>query len=242
MGARRAPTRRGRTPSPTRTSRQAYSSAASYAPTDIGRGMGANKTDSSIGVLEAEFFAAMVLIALTIFTDTKASSDYASVMLAAMKRGTMIIVLFFLLAILSAAGPNAGRAAKAFGALVIVGLILAQAENGLFSMLDNFFKADWSSGGTSGTSDNPGSGPSSANAPTGQQKNVNTTGIGATGSNGSLGSDIQNVNVGGLTIQNIESGIGSIVSQLPAAVQHATDPVSDIPGLGAAIKKVLGWL
>jgi hypothetical protein len=125
---------------------------------------------------------------------------------------------------------------------VIVGLILAQAENGLFSMLDNFFKADWSSGGTTGTSDSPGSGPSSANAAAGQQKNVNTTGIGDTGSNGSLGSDIQNVNVGGLTIQNIESGIGSIVSQLPAAAEHATDPVSDIPGLGAAIKKVLGWL
>lgn len=114
-----------------------------------------------IGTLEAEFFGCMVLIAITIFTDPKASSDYASVMLAAMKRGTCIIILFFILALLASAGDNAARVAKAFGALVVVGLILAQAESGLFKQLDSFFVSNWTSGGATG-----GTG-SSANAEAG---------------------------------------------------------------------------
>jgi hypothetical protein len=215
----------------------------SVAPTLAGEGMGYNKTSNATGVLEAEFFACMVLLAFTIFTDPKASSDYASVMLAAMKRGTMLIILFFVLSLVSAAGPNAGKAAKAFGALVLVGLILAQAETGLFTMLDGLFKSDWTSAGsTSGNNQSPG--PSSGNAAAGTQTpvNVNTSGIGNTGSNGTVGSDINNVNVGGLTLHNIESGAGSVLSQLPGAVVGALAPETRIPGIASAVKKALGWL
>lgn len=212
------PRRAARRSSPTRTARQAYSSAGSYAPTDIAKGMGANKTSSSVGVLEAEFFGAMVLIALTIVTDPKASSDYPSVMLAAMKRGTMIIILFFLLALLSAAGPNAGRAAKAFGGLVIVGLILAQANSGLFVILDNLFKSDWSSGDGSGGSQE---GASSANAQLGTQ----------TSPTGSVGSDIAGASVGGLTLGGIESG-----------AEYALDPLMGLTGVSSAVHRAWGWL
>ena len=212
-------------------------------PTDVGKGMGYNKTDSSIGVLEAEFFGAMILIALTIFTDPKASSDYASVMLAAMKRGTMIIILFFLLALLSAAGPNAARASKAFGALIITGLILAQAENGLFSMLDDFFKSDWTSGGSGTSGDNTSSTPSasSANAQAGQQHNVNTTGIGDAGTNGSLGSDIMNANFGGLTLQNIESGAAALPGDIEKAAKDALDPLTQLGNVSHALHALAGW-
>lgn len=146
------------TPPPTRANyARNVRQARDYGPTNVGKDVG-----SSVGTLEAEFFGAMLLIGLTIFFDPKASSDYSSVMLAAMKRGTLVIITFFLLALMSAAGPNAARFAKAFGALVIVALILAQAQDGMITKLDSFFKADWTSGGTS-------AGDSSANAAAGTQ-------------------------------------------------------------------------
>jgi len=150
--------------------------------------VGTGRTVGGIGTLEAEFFGAMVLVGLTIFTDPKASSDYPSVMLAAMKRGTMLILAFFLLALLSAAGNNAARFAKAFGALIIVGLILAQAENGLFSELDKFFQADWTSGGTE----------SSSGAQSGQQNTAPGSGA-ASGLKGAISTalgDAQSVKIG----------------------------------------------
>jgi len=145
--ARRAAQTPARSPAPSRRRSQGRA-AMSAPPNPVSTG----KHAGSIGTLEAEFFACLVLIALTIFTDPNATSDYGSVMLAAMKRATMIIFLFFILALVSAAGTGAARVAKAFGALVIVGLILAQAESGLFTALDGFFKANWESSGASGSS------------------------------------------------------------------------------------------
>jgi hypothetical protein len=157
------------TPPPTRANyARNVRQARDYGPTNVGKDVG-----SSVGTLEAEFFGAMLLIGLTIFFDPKASSDYSSVMLAAMKRGTLVIITFFLLALMSAAGPNAARFAKAFGALVIVALILAQAQDGMITKLDSFFKSDWTSGGAS-------AGDSSANAAAGTQTSV--PGSGAVGS------------------------------------------------------------
>lgn len=151
------------TPPPTRTNyARNVRQARDYGPTNVGKDVG-----SSIGTLEAEFFGAMLLIGLTIFFDPKASSDYSSVMLAAMKRGTLTIITFFLLALMSAAGPNAARFAKAFGALVIVALILAQAQGGMITKLDSFFKADWTSGGGATGTDSSGDAAAGTQAPTG---------------------------------------------------------------------------
>jgi hypothetical protein len=167
------PKRQSRAPQNSQPSRTQYTQqvrqARGYGPTNVGKDVG-----SSVGTLEAEFFGAMLLIGLTIFFDPKASSDYSSVMLAAMKRGTLTIITFFLLALMSAAGPNAARFAKAFGALVIVALILAQAQNGMITKLDSFFKADWTSGGGATGTD------SSGDAQAGTQSTVPGTTTGAT--------------------------------------------------------------
>lgn len=183
-----------RTSRPSQRRSQGSSGPAMQSPITAGKSAG------SIGALEAEFFGAMILTALTIFTDPKASTDYPSVMLAAMKRGTMIIISFFLLALLSAAGNNAAKFAKAFGALIIVGLILAQAENGLFAKLDNFFKSNWSSGG----SDSAGS--SSGNAQAGTQQPA--PGSGAAGVISSAIHDAGSANQG--EIDNIIAGANAL--------------------------------
>jgi hypothetical protein len=101
--------------------------------------------------LEAEFIGAIALLFLTLFTDT--TSSYSDKMLAIMKRGTLIALSFFILALVSAQGPNAARAAKAFGALLDVGVLLSIASTDMVKEIDSFFKGTWksvdSSGGTS---------------------------------------------------------------------------------------------
>lgn len=125
----------------------------------------AKPSGNSIGALEAEYFACLLLIFLTIFTDTQ--STYSAKMLAVMKRGTLASVLFFILALMSAGSENMARFSKALGALVLAGIFLGTAGQGTISALDTFFKADWTSGDTT-------QGDSSSAAPAGQQ----TTGSG----------------------------------------------------------------
>jgi hypothetical protein len=115
---------------------------------------------NSVGVLEAEYFGALILIFLTVFTDSQ--SSYSAKMLAVMKRGTLASVLFFILALLSTASDNAARFSKAIGALVVAAIFLGTAGQGTISALDAFFKADWTTGDTT-------QGDSSGNAPAGTQ-------------------------------------------------------------------------
>jgi hypothetical protein len=133
--------------------RQSVSTARDYGPTRVGEKAGA------IGALEAEFIGCILLIFLTVFTD--ASSSYGDKMLAVMKRGTLASVLFFILALLSAAGEGSAKFAKAFGLLVMAGIFLSTGGQDTISVLDEFFKADWT-----------GNAASSANAPAGTQQPV----------------------------------------------------------------------
>lgn len=107
-----------------------------YYPTTAGKEAG-----SSIGALEAEFLGALALLFLTLFTDTTAS--YNDKILAVMKRGTLLAITFFILALLSGQGPNAARVAKAFGGLIVIGLILSVASDTMLSEVDNFIKGTW---------------------------------------------------------------------------------------------------
>lgn len=130
--------------------------ARDYGPTRIGEKAG------TIGTLEAEFVGCILLIILTVFTD--ASASYSDKILAVMKRGTLACVLFFILALFSTAGEGSAKFAKAFGLLVMAGIFLSTGGQNTISVLDTFFKADWTSGGTSS---NPSD--SSANAQAGTQ-------------------------------------------------------------------------
>lgn len=148
---------------PQRASRsQRLSQGRSYLPTSVGE-----KAGNSVAVLEAEYFGCIFLIFLTVFTDKNAS--YSSKILAVMKRGTLATVLFFILALFSASGPNAARVAKAFGALVLAGIFLGTAGQGTISALDSFFKADWSSGDTTQGDTSGDAGAGQQQAPSGGQ-------------------------------------------------------------------------
>ena len=122
------------------------------------------KAGASIGGLEAEFLLCLLLIGATVFLDTE--SGYSDKMLAVMKRGTCACAVFFLLSILSSASANASRFARAFGGLILVGILLGQA--GLVPEWDKFFSNDWK-----GVDD---SSSSSSNAPAGQQNTIPGTG------------------------------------------------------------------
>lgn len=141
---------------------QRVSQGRSYGPTQVGE-----KAGNSVAVLEAEFFGCIFLIFLTAFTDKNAS--YGSKILAVMKRGTLATVLFFVLALFSASGPNAAKVAKALGALVLAGIFLGTAGQGTISVLDSFFKADWVTGDTT-------QGSSSGDAGAGQQQTPSGSG------------------------------------------------------------------
>lgn len=168
---------------------------SSYAPVGSGEA-----TSNSVTVLEAEFFGCIFLIFLTVFTDSSAS--YSAKMLAVMKRGTLATVLFFVLALFSASGPNAARVAKAFGALVLAGIFLGTAGQGTISALDSFFKADWKSGSTT-------EGDSSSQAGAGQQ-------IGAPDSLANMGAEASGVP--GNILSQLRSGIDKINQILGQAI------------------------
>lgn len=163
MGGTQTVTETDYRPQPRRSSgSQRVSQGRSYGPTQVGE-----KTGNSVAVLEAEFFGCIFLIFLTAFTDKNAS--YGSKILAVMKRGTLATVLFFVLALFSASGPNAAKVSKALGALVLAGIFLGTAGQGTISVLDSFFKADWVTGDTT-------QGSSSGDAGAGQQQTPSGSG------------------------------------------------------------------
>jgi hypothetical protein len=183
------------------------STGSSGFPSPISTG---KDTGSSIGALEAEYFGTLILIFLTVFTDSQ--SSYSSKMLAVMKRATLASVLFFILALASTSGPNAQRFAKAIGALVLVAIFLGTAGQGTISALDAFFKADWTSGDTT-------QGDSSAQAPAGTQ-------IGAPDSVANLGAEAATV-PGNIISETIDGA--KVVISVPKAIGDKA--ISIIKGL-----------
>ena len=97
---------------------------------------------AGVGLLEAEFLIAIFLQILLLFADTNKS--YADKVMQTMKRGTMISLLFFILALMAGIGGNSARIAKAIGALVIAAILLTSPMTSVLGNLDTFFKADWS--------------------------------------------------------------------------------------------------
>lgn len=135
--------------------------------------VGAN-TAGGVGLLEAEFFGTIFLLILLLFTG---KDTYANKIMSTMKRGTLVMILFFVLALIAGVGPNAAKIAKGIGALVFVATLLTTPGNTLITDLDSFFKADWA-----GTAEH-GSDVGSADAGTGSGTStaVPSAGSGALG-------------------------------------------------------------
>lgn len=118
---------------------------------------------ASVGLLEAEFLIALFLQILLLFADTNKS--YADKIMQTMKRGTMISLLFFILALMAGIGGNSARISKAIGALVIAAILLTSPMTDVLGNLDKFFKADWTQSNEHGT--DTGVAPSSSSGGSG---------------------------------------------------------------------------
>lgn len=121
---------------PTPRNKRANRSIRSYSPTRM-----ADKSAAGIGLLEAEFFIAIGLLALLMFSNS--SAQYSDKIMSFMKRGSLTCLLFFILALVASAGENAARIAKAFGALVIVAIAITSPVNTVAADIDALIKADW---------------------------------------------------------------------------------------------------
>jgi hypothetical protein len=106
-----------------------------YGPTRM-----ADTATSGVGLLEAEYFVITFLLILELFVST---DSYGDKMISTMKRGTLVTLLFFILAMVAGIGPNAAKVAKGLGALVLAGILLSSPGATLIASLDNFIKADW---------------------------------------------------------------------------------------------------
>lgn len=125
-----------------------------YGPTRV-----ADSATSGIGLLEAEYFIIIFLLILQLFAG---SGSYGDKMVSTMKRGTLVTLLFFFLAMFSAVGPNAMKVAKGIGGLVLLGILLSTPGEAIITALDNFAKADWV--GNTGSSADTGTSTSTGGA------------------------------------------------------------------------------
>lgn len=150
--------------------------------------------------------------------------------MSVMKRGALMCVAFFILALVSSAGPNAAKIAKAFGALLIVAILVTSPVNTVITDLDNLIKNDWvgstetgASGTPSATAPSAASGTQASTNNLGQdfinalEQELNLQGQKASPNNNpvskqSITTDIKNAITG--TLNGIIPGSGSILSKL----------------------------
>jgi hypothetical protein len=168
-----APSRRNTAqPSTKRTSksvsnRQSRNSTRSESGTSgIPNPVSAGKdTVSGVGLLEAEFIVAIFLLVLLMFSST--GSSMAEKIMSMMKRGTLICAVFFILALVAGIGPSASKFAKAFGALVIVAILVTSDMSTVLSDLDGIVRNDWIPTTEQGTDTSADSGTQATQQPQG---------------------------------------------------------------------------
>jgi hypothetical protein len=100
-----------------------------------------SEAGGSVGALEGEFLLCLGLLVLLMFANS--TSSYGEKIMSVMKRGTLVCLLFFLLAIISTIGPNAEKVAKAFGAMIIVAILITTPVSSVITDVDNIIKNDW---------------------------------------------------------------------------------------------------
>lgn len=145
----------------------------------------ADTATSGVGLLEAEYFGILFLLIVELFAGT---ASYGDKMISMMKRGTLVTILFFVLALIASTGPNAAKVTKGIGGLVLVGILLSSPGNSIITALDNFAKSDWVAGSSSGT----------ASADTGTQQSSGGAVATAQGAAASSANTITEINLPGI--------------------------------------------
>jgi hypothetical protein len=192
---------------PASTGRKAQFTPRQYNPANAG-----SQATGSVGALEGEFLVCLGILVLLMFANT--TSSYGEKVMSLMKRGTLLCLLFFLLAIISNVGPNAEKIAKAFGGLIIVAILITTPVSTVVTDVDNIIKNDWV-----GSSETGGDTAASADAGTG----------------GGTSSAVQNA------VNNSLSTLGdSAVSASEAWLLHLSGPAAT--AVNNAVKSVLSKL
>jgi hypothetical protein len=163
-------------------------------------------------MLEGEFILCLILLVLLMFANS--TSSYGEKIMSFMKRGTLVCLLFFLLAIISQAGQNAERIAKVFGALIIVAILVTTPVGTVITDVDNLIKNDWV-----GTAETGNDTAASADA----------------GTAGGTSSAVQNA------VNNSTATLGnSAISASEAWLFHLSGPAAD--KVNSVVKSVLAKL
>lgn len=171
----------------------------------------AEKT-SNVGALEAEFLICILLLVLLMFANS--ASSYGERVMSLMKRGSLVCLLFFLLAIISQTGPNAERIAKGFGGLVVVAILLTTPMNTVIKDVDALIKNDWV--GTSETGNDTAASADSGTA-TGQSpavQNAVNNSLSTLGDSAVSAMEAWLLHLSGPAADKVNSTIGSILKKL----------------------------
>jgi len=78
---------------------------------------------------------------MLLFANT--DNSLADKIMSTMKRGTLVFAIFFFLAIIAGIGPHASKFSKAFGALIIVAIVITAPVGTVLTDVDNIVKNDW---------------------------------------------------------------------------------------------------
>lgn len=200
-------------------------SVSDYNPVNV-----AEKSSGGVGTLEAEFLVGLALLIMLMFSSKASFSDK---IMSTMKRGALLCVTFFILALVAGAGPNASKISKAMGALIVVAIVVTSPVDTVIKDVDSLIKNDWV-----GTSETGKSGAPSASSGTQQSTNTNTN-------TSNLGQDFINAIENQLKLQGQKGPTGSnplsgsnIKNDVGNAVAGTLNGI--IPGSGDIVRKLFG--
>jgi hypothetical protein len=178
-----------------------------YSPTRV-----ADKSTSSVGTLEAEFVICLGLLVLLMFANS--TSSYGEKVMSIMKRGTLVCLLFFLLAIISGIGPNAERIAKAFGALVIVAILLTSPVNTVIADVDALIKNDWVGSSETGNDVAPSSDSGTSASTSDATQNAINNSLSTLGDSAVSATESWLLHLSGPAASTVNNAVKSILSKL----------------------------
>lgn len=197
-------------------------SVSDYNPVNV-----AEKSSGGVGTLEAEFLVGLALLIMVMFSS---SASFTDKIMSVMKRGALLCITFFILALVAASGPNAAKVCKAIGALIVVAIVVTSPVNTVITDVDNLIKNDWV--GSPATS-NPGATSNSPSSSSGTQQSTNTN-----TNTSNLGQDFVNAIENQLKLQGQSAPTG-IKSDITNAITGTLNGI--IPGSGDVVKKLFGF-
>jgi hypothetical protein len=178
-----------------------------YSPVNL-----ANKSTGGVGLLEGEFVICLGLLVLLMFANS--TSSYGEKVMSIMKRGSLVCLLFFLLAIISTVGPNAERIAKAFGALMIVFILITSPVNTVVTDIDNLIKNDWVGSNETGNDTAPSADSGTSGGTSSEVQNAVNNSLATLGDSAVSATEAWLLHLSGPAATTVNNTVKSVLSKL----------------------------